>query len=324
MTRSDAFLGAFGVLLLAGAFAFYLFDSGTGQAGDMAAASRISVQPAPGSAAPAPVPASSGTAPTASTEWQPHDSLSVAAHKVRQVADRRVAFERALGTGGGAFTYLADEIQRDCFGVARYGLAELEQLAGRGWAASEAYQSRVDAFRRRHVGCRGFERKPFTPEEMARLERQKKQGEDLVSRAWQSLGKAHDPAQFAQNRQLAREVLESGDIESMALVAAVMARVHVGPMRFSAGPGDPADNLDQWSDEMLAWTIAACSLGADCGPRSRLADDACMWTGVCDAKSVDEVVRKSTGDALHAETQLRRRDEIVRAIRARDWAALGL
>ena len=75
--------------------------------------------------------------------------------------------------------------------------------------------------------------------------------------------------------------------------------------------------------EQRAWMLAGCELGMDCGRGSIAWYNACVKSGDCsDGNAVQEAAAEAGRDALPGI--LKRRDEIVAAVKARDWKALGL
>lgn len=74
---------------------------------------------------------------------------------------------------------------------------------------------------------------------------------------------------------------------------------------------------------VLAWELAACDLGYECGPASRITLAQCAFAGHCSVGSYEEALdRAEPPEEMMRARQLR--PGIVRALRERDWRWLGL
>lgn len=74
---------------------------------------------------------------------------------------------------------------------------------------------------------------------------------------------------------------------------------------------------------VLAWELAACDLGYECGAASRITLAQCAFAGHCSVGTYEEALDRAEPPEEMARAR-RLRAGIVRALRERDWGWLGL
>ena len=138
------------------------------------------------------------------------------------------------------------------------------------------------------------------------FERAAKQGDTyskvaVASQNWVTL-KADDYL------SLARDVVNSGDPEAIFSLGDLLALAPESSdiAEFKSAVTGPYANY--------AWGIAACRLGADCGPRSYRLDSLCINTGTCGAEDFEDAIRNSVVPAGQQESLDRAIVEAQRAI----------
>jgi hypothetical protein len=266
-------------------------------------------------------PSNASRAPTAAEgeEWKPGDLPAVAARRFAEAPDKRAFYDRALKVGGGAWLMQAGTALEECSIVSAYGMVGAEQaIAARGLDAR-----RMAAFKEQIRGCEGFEtRRVEAAERVALAKRLREQG-DLASRAYAlQPGAVITPAQQTGAQLLALEALSTGDAYLVSELAQYFAFRQTGLLGSPriASSADP--RIEAMQSERDAWTWAACELGMDCGPGSINGRRVCIEMAKCDWKSFDEIA----GDVFAASGKpvpRARKDEIVAALRAKDWSKLG-
>jgi hypothetical protein len=221
--------------------------------------------------------------------------------------------------GGGAWLRQALTALEECSLVSRHGMVGAEQaIAGRGLDAR-----RMAAFKEQVRGCEGFETRRVEAAEQGVLVKRLREQGDLASRTYAlAPGTLRTQALQTGAQLLALEVLSSGDAYLASELAEYLAFRQVGLLGSPriASSADP--RIDAMQSERDAWTWAACELGMDCGPGSINGRRMCIEMAKCDWKSVDEIA----GDVFAAPGRpapRARKDEIVAAMRAKDWSKLG-
>lgn len=107
---------------------------------------------------------------------------------------------------------------------------------------------------------------------------------------------------------LARDVVNSGDPEAIFSLGDLLA---LAP---------ESDDIAEFKSTMTgpyanyAWSIAACRLGADCGPQSYRLDSLCINTGICGAEDFEDAIRNNVVPAGQQESLDKAIVEVQRAI----------
>jgi len=131
-----------------------------------------------------------------------------------------------------------------------------------------------------------------------------------------------DAETYDEQRTMARELLETRDPYILRIVAPYLAGRRAGRLTWEQFvAGGPA--VDAFNREVNAWNLALCELGMDCTPSGSFGPISCFSVGKCEWASVDEIapLLATSGGLAPAPG---RKDEIVAAVRAGDWAKLGL
>ena len=245
--------------------------------------------------------------PAAAQAWSAADSSTLAARRLREAADKREFFERALQTGGGTYLHMALEAVSQCLlvnGASAFG-AEA-RLAG--WLKGQPqYEKRIRAARLIIEPCHGFELSPVSNTEISALRSRVAAEKDAMGRA-HALGNLKRPEGDGDARALSRELIATGDPHVIRLVALDMRRRSAGVL--------------SQDGELSAWMWALCDLGIECDPDSHVGRTACL-AGECDWRHIDEVGARVFGNA-GAKVSRERKDAVAEALRKRDWKALGL
>jgi hypothetical protein len=249
--------------------------------------------------APAPrSPADAGRGSTARAQ-------AAISEQFQQARDLRGFVERNLSRAADpAVAFYVSQALEEC-ALARPWAAEAER-PGR-WSEKAASEMLADA-------CRGFEASAIEPTLIV----------DLLGRAAAS-GEPHAIARMLLFRDIAAPkdevmdalptLLATGDPAVIRDVGAFLSRGEsawrYGSEEFPAGTA------------AIAWELAACDFGYACGPTSRLALAQCAFLGQCAPGRYEDSLASYEPPERMAQA-LRLRDGIVRALRARDWAWLGL
>jgi len=110
----------------------------------------------------------------------------------------------------------------------------------------------------------------------------------LATKNWSTL----KPDDF---QQIARDVINSSDPEAIFVLGDLVALAPEGTDlgELKAATEGPYANY--------AWGIAACRMGADCGPNSFRMDSLCINTGICGAGSFEDAIRDGAVPAAEQE-----------------------
>jgi hypothetical protein len=198
-----------------------------------------------------------------------------------------------------------------------------EQFLVSGIADSPGYAQRLAAFRAHIKGCEGFETRKVDPAEHMRISRRVSEQTDLAAQAYKLRPTTlTTPELQAGAQDLALRALDTGDAYLLTELASYFALRQVGLLGAPriASSADP--RIDAMQRERDAWIWASCELGVDCGPASANGRRVCFEMGKCDWRSIDDVAQDLFADSAR-NLPRERKDEIVAAIRARDWAKLG-
>lgn len=267
-------------------------------------------------ASPAPAVAASS-----SDRWLPTDPSAVVAQRYREAKDKRAFFAQAVEVGGAAHLYFARVAAVDCSFVSWRGESGGEQMIA-GFGAGGAYQERIDAYRRVTAGCRGFETRPVGIAEMQDVNARLKLLDEPIAFGSRLFEAARGPSRD-EGRGLARRMLESGDPYVIQQMSYGMAYFHRPlPNTYSTSP-EAQRQQAEWQGELSAWSLAACALGYPCLDAEGRSDALCLWNGDCGRVDYEAVTVRHYPPERRVAI-LARRDAIVSAVRARDWAALGL
>jgi len=231
--------------------------------------------------------------------WSPRDMPAKVAQRLREAKDKRVFFDRALEVGGGAYLHFALEALQRCRVVNEYGMVGAEQdVVARIPANDPAQSRRLEAYRAFIRGCEGFALRSVTGREESAIVRRIYESNDAVAKAY-NLRSSSDAAAEYDGRATAVELLESGDAYLIQIIVPYLAT----------------------NGETAAWNWALCELGLDCSATGAYGNLQCFAVGKCDWKALEDVAEPLFG-AGGAAPAASRKDEIVAAVRARDWAKL--
>lgn len=177
----------------------------------------------------------------------------------------------------------------------------LARLTAPGVAAMQIARERVS---RR---CAGFgPADGLTAQRLARQRGEAAQAGNLAAEAaLLSLGQPLDPSP-SYRRNLVQRVLDSRDPEAYLALSTAMGAVASGDdayRGFVAG--------DQYAE--LAWQVAACKLGLDCGPGSALMTSYCANGGIC-SQDASQDFGSFVLDAAVPRQGARKMEEMVGAL----------
>jgi len=315
MWRSERYLViAAGLLLVVGVVSLARLDPVPPTSQSTPPASQKPEAPAP--AAVLPTVTAVATAPPVIEPWSKEEALSTVATRFRDAKDLRAFYDRALGAGGPAHLWFAERALSKCQGVAYRGRVAAEQDFNSA-PFKEQNAERQAAYRAWIEPCAGFETRPVSfGVEMQRVV-------NLMRRAPGPVGDRWRPHESA-DEEIVRNAITSGDPELPAVAIDLAARLGVPDP--SATTGDESIYVKRYFSETQSWELALCELGRDCGKGSQTWFHACISSGDCAEGNYRQgyagTVTQITKDDVPGI--LKRRDAIVAAIRARDWAALGL
>jgi len=162
--------------------------------------------------------------------------------------------------------------------------------------------------------CRGFEGYVIRPGEVMELLRYSAERGEPRARARMLLFRDIAASKEDAMEELP-ELLATMDPGVIRDVGAFLAR---GETSRRLGGEDVSTSV-----AVLAWELAACDLGYECGPTSRITLAQCAFAGNCSAAHYEDALDRAElpEDMEHAR---RLRAGLVRALRERDWTWLGL
>lgn len=100
----------------------------------------------------------------------------------------------------------------------------------------------------------------------------------LATKNWHSL----NPDDYLS---VAQDTINSGDPEAIFALGSFLA------MAPEAADLAQLKASTEGPYASYAWSIAACQMGADCGPESFRVDSLCVNTGVCGYDSIEDAIR---------------------------------
>ena len=252
------------------------------------------------------------------------DSLTTAMRRYRDSRDLRAFYDRAREVGGVGNLWAAQAVLLRCARVGIHGSVTIQQeMAATEWNDG-AGTAREDAYREWLLPCAGFETRPTPQGESARVLFALRDSAGLVGEGYRIiLGRGtKDEPTAAELRSFVRRMLESGEPELLTAFADRAVEAHLGRFRTVEGAEAAAANA-RIAVEERAWRLASCELGVDCSKGSTEWLSACFSSGDCSDGNLLKGVAADLGKESVPEVT-RRRDEILAAVKARDWAALGL
>ncbi|QJR12780.1 hypothetical protein DSM104443_03873 [Usitatibacter rugosus] len=250
--------------------------------------------------------------------WSAMDSVSTAGSRFRDSKDLRAFFDRAKEVGGSAYLYYATKARGRCLNVILLGNMKTEQMMASGPEGQDTV--RMAAWREWSAPCARFEGYAISQEEGNQLYQRLRDADEGPAAQFFKASVTSD-----QHKGLVRGALESGSPELADLVAPRIAYLAKDPPPRGATEAETKAYAKWVQAEQTSWKLAVCELGAYCGRGSETWIAACMATGECGEGNYRRPYRYffyATVADLQAIAA--RRDAIVEAVRARDWAALGL
>jgi hypothetical protein len=244
-------------------------------------------------------------------EWKPDDLPAKAARLYAAAGDKRAFYERAMNA------------LEQCQVVNQYGMVGAEQMLVSGIADSPILAQRIAAFRAHIKGCEGFETRRIDPPQFMKISQRIREQTDLAALAYSLRpGNLTTTELQAGAQMLALRALDTGDAYLLTELASYFALRQAGLLGSPriASSADP--RIDAMQRERDAWMWASCELGVDCGPGSANGRRVCFEMGKCEWRSIDDIAPELFADNNRTLPR-ERKDEIVAAVRARDWARLG-
>lgn len=231
---------------------------------------------------------------------------SVAANRLqRTAAEPFVSIARRAEAGDPAAQRLLGERYLDCLPfslspeVHKQTLRALAELRGLPEATATIATTGID----RH--CGGIDGGQPIPLEAGFLwlEQAAKAG-DLVAQAKLAALKPNETPPDEVNDLLASAILESNPdaLLSAAPLLGATSKDGIDP-RFASYVGSPNDEY--------AWAIAACRMGADCGPTSHVMTELCLSSLYCGYSNYEQFIRAE----VLPDAQLERVDRILAIVR---------
>jgi len=254
--------------------------------------------------------------------WKPQDLPAVVAQRWREAKDKRAFFDRAVAVGGGAHLHFALEALQRCRSVNDLGMVGAEQEMIARIPASDLSQARrLDAHRAFIQGCDGFGMRRVTDAEVGAITRRIYEQPDAVGKAYSLMSYPDSATEYDEVRATALELVETRDPYVLQILMPHLAGRRLGNLTWSQFMTSDA-TTERLHRELGAWSWALCELGIDCTGAGAYGDLQCFAVGKCDWKAVDEVAPALFGSGA-TRAMPARKDEIVAAVRARDWARLG-
>lgn len=268
--------------------------------------------PAPPDAAPSPTPRAA--------KKVVDESFSGLVRRYRAQKDLRAFYDEMAASGDAGRLHLAQTILGRCGIVGARGMVGAEQrFNSQAWDDGKG-EARAAAHREWIAPCAGFETRPVDISgEYAKLAERFRKSSGPLAVPWQD----SPPAAF---NAAVRNAISADDLDLVAALApSLMYRTQTRDLQLTNEQRE--EWVRQQMSEMLSWTLATCEMGRDCGRGSGIWFGMCQVSGNCaegNYRDMDafRMVQPLKGGDMAAV--VRRRDEMVAAIRARDWAALGL
>jgi hypothetical protein len=252
-------------------------------------------------------------------EWKTTDLPAVVAARMYASKDKRAFFDQAMKMGGGAYLMMAREAYMLCRNVAMLGPVRAEQnVARRG---GPQYAQQIAAHRALYGGCDGFHSKPVDSQEAWKRFAEVALQDDTAGRLHATMRRKWNAE---SHEEIAGQLRQYIDIGDPYLLERVGHRITIHRSGLDERVRMTADEDSRRMLDEAAWRWALCELGKDCSPQSPFGQSVCAARGVCEWRELDEIA-----EHIHHPLQLvpgvrERKDEIVAAVRARDWAKLGL
>ena len=235
--------------------------------------------------------------------------------------DLRDIYERFRDSKNPRERHIAYRAWSACFPAflsASGGMAPLTSLPANLPTSDPIATRRADAMRELWGRCKGFSDLSHD-KLMAETQRQRD--------AWMT-GRAHSPGDSAaqahmqgdskEGLRIARDAIASQDPYAIDSLKDFV--IHYW---WDLNDTHPEQRVDRPDLRALAFGIAACNMGLECGPASLTAVQQCASTGACSGDAVDRYMQslptQSDRDTVLAESR-----RVERAVRAKDYAGLGL
>lgn len=264
-------------------------------------------------AAPAGTALESGTARTRADVRSPTPSPPPVPTTRAQVMEAI----RRLRPDDGDARYLLYRHVHGCIDVLVIGLDEATARLRKAIGPAPDIERRVDAFRALKDPCRPYERDATIVATAQRLLHEAVRiGDPRAAGLWLLLNARELGA--AERDRLVGLVLASLDPEALLSLAKV---AQVNAVALFEGKPVPGSRLGEYN---LAWELAACDLGRECGAQSDFVLDLCAHQGFCGSASLEESYRRLVADGPADWNEVQRfRAGIVAAIGRRDFRSLG-
>ncbi|APV49562.1 hypothetical protein BWI17_07650 [Betaproteobacteria bacterium GR16-43] len=240
------------------------------------------------------------------------------ARRYKAAKDLREFYDKALAAGGMANVWYALSALARCSEVGRLGIVGMEQRFASYGGEDPSDPIRRDVWRQWMEPCRAFETRPAPAGEMQRVIAKLKETPGLVAEGFRRFGENVPPE---EQRAFERAIVDSNEgdlIFSFGTTHVLRAPVKNYASVEEAQAASRASTL-----ELHAWGLATCELGRDCTRGSDAWVNVCFVSGDCSDNNAEALATKTLG--AEALPQVRaRKDEVVAAIKARNWTALGL
>lgn len=165
--------------------------------------------------------------------------------------------------------------------------------------------------RRRLQDCAAVESgAPVAWKGMRLLYAQAAQGGDLPARLMEALFNPQPPLRPEQAAMLIEEVVASRDPAAVYALGDLVGEV------IGIQVAEPYTPLDDAQAAGLAWKVAACRIGLDCGPESPPVSTLCLLQGWCYQGTYEEAIRKRLRTDARREALDRQVEAILRAMEA--------
>ncbi len=245
--------------------------------------------------------------------------------RIAEGADKYALYIELIHKGDGESLFLAGDIISNCTNVLQQGLERtMSGFEARLKPGDPLNAARMEAFRKMNEPCARFHQDRQTGMRLSNRSQ-------LVAQAAQQ---GYLPAivemrmmNDAINRRQAggdtgrgygwvTEVLESGDAAAMNLATGYIAGRSGGYM--VAGQAVPQKDQEV---AYAAWHMIVCDAGLPCDAPALLSY--CAYSSVCNAKSYEEVVKRSLGEVRSSLAMTYKR-QLLDALARKDFASMGL